>query len=209
MLAIWRVIVHLPGRVIVHLPVNPHNIQSSPYEAHSRIYRKGAQDPIPAYTTKNIDKAKDRINFIQQVVGGILYYARAVFVSLRLITSEQTIATEATEGRVQFHTLDMVLNLNIHSDTSYLSDSRARSRVAGHFMLGPKAVNGEPIKMNDTVYDFCGIKNMWLHLQQKPSLGHCSSMQKKARFFTMLCMKLDTSNHQHQCIVTMSQQHAL
>jgi hypothetical protein len=111
---------------------------------HQKIYGKGAQDPIPADTTKKMDK--ERINVIQQVVGGVLYYARAVentvLVALSA-ASEQTIATEATEGRrtqlldylaskpsatVQFHASDMVLN--IHSDASYLSESRARSRVA-------------------------------------------------------------------------------
>ena len=56
---------------------------------------------------------------------------------------------------VQFHASDMVLN--IHSDASYLSETKTRSRVASHFMLGSKPVSGEPIKMNGAVYIFCGI----------------------------------------------------
>ena len=81
---------------------NPLDVQSSPYKAPPKIYGKGAQDSIPHDTTKNIDKS--RINIIQQVVGGVLYYARAVdnivLVALRAIASEQTIATVAIEGRV-------------------------------------------------------------------------------------------------------------
>ena len=51
----------------------------------------------------------------------------------------------------------MVLNLNIHSNASYLSETRARCRVADQFMFEPKSVNGEPIKTNGAVYVFCGI----------------------------------------------------
>ena len=72
---------------------------------------------------------------VQQVVGGLLYYARAVDLTilpaLSAIASEQTKATEATEARVnqlldyvatkpnakvRYHASDMILN--IHSDAS-------------------------------------------------------------------------------------------
>ena len=81
---------------------DPCNIQSSPNKAPPKIYGKGVQDPIPDVTTKRIDKS--RITAIQKVVGGVLYYARAVentvLVALSVIASEQTISTLATEGRV-------------------------------------------------------------------------------------------------------------
>ena len=81
---------------------NPCNVQSSPYKAPPKIYGKGAQDPIPDDTSKESDKS--RINVIQQVVGGVLWYARAVdnpvLVAFSVFSSEQTIATLATEGRV-------------------------------------------------------------------------------------------------------------
>ena len=40
------------------------------------------------------------------------------------------------DATVRFYASDMVLN--VHSDASYLSESRARSRAAGHFFLGKK-----------------------------------------------------------------------
>ncbi len=78
------------------------------------------------------------IKRIQQIVGSILYYARAVdmtvLMALSSIAVEQTKATEKTLGRclqllnylasnleakVRYHASDMIMN--IHSDASYLS----------------------------------------------------------------------------------------
>ena len=87
---------------------------------------------------------------VQQIIGGFLYYGRAVDLTvlpaLSSIASEQASATENTEkkcaqlldylathdnARIRYHASDMVLN--IHSDASYLSEKRARIRVAGQF----------------------------------------------------------------------------
>ncbi len=46
------------------------------------------------------------------------------------------------DAKVCFHALDMIIN--IHSDTLYLSEAKARSRVCGHFFHGMDAQNGEP-----------------------------------------------------------------
>jgi hypothetical protein len=86
-------------------------------------------------------------------VGSILYYARAVdmtvLMDLSAIGVEQTKATEQTMGRcidllnylasnqdakVCFHASDMVMN--IHSDVSYQSETKACSRACGHFFMG-------------------------------------------------------------------------
>ncbi len=87
---------------------------------------------------------------MQKIVGSILYYARAVdltvLMALSTIASEQTKGTEKTlekayqlldylvshpNAKVQFCASDMIMN--IHSDASYLSKTSARSRVCGHF----------------------------------------------------------------------------
>ena len=105
---------------------DPLNVQSSPYTAPLKLYGKGAQDPIPDDTSKNIDKS--RINIMLQVIGEVLYYAKAVdnivLVARSAITREQSISTVATEGRVlqlldyltdkpsarvRFHTSDIAL----------------------------------------------------------------------------------------------------
>ena len=79
-----------------------------------------------------------------------MYCGRAVYdtilMVLSAIASEQAPPTENTErkvlkllnylathpeAKIRFHASDMILN--IHSDASYLSETRARSRLAGFF----------------------------------------------------------------------------
>jgi hypothetical protein len=38
--------------------------------------------------------------------------------------------------------------MNIHSDASYLSKPKARSRACGHFFMGWMPTDGAPIKLN-------------------------------------------------------------
>jgi hypothetical protein len=97
-------------------------------------------------------------------VGSILYYARAVdmmvLMALSSIAMEQTKAMERTlarctqlldyraghaDAKVQYHTSDMIMN--IHSDASYLSEVKARSRTCGIFFLGWVPKDGEPIRL--------------------------------------------------------------
>jgi hypothetical protein len=54
--------------------------------------------------------------------------------------------TQHTEAKVRFRASDMILN--IHSDASYQSEAKARSRACGHFFMGLTPKNGEPIKSN-------------------------------------------------------------
>jgi hypothetical protein len=51
---------------------------------------------------------------------------------------------------VRFHASDMVMN--IHTDASYLSETKARSRACGHFFMGWLPKNGEPIRLNGAFY---------------------------------------------------------
>ena len=128
----------------------PSQSQHSPCQAAPRIYGVGVDKPIPDDDTRKVDEA--RVKRVQQVVGGILYYSQAVDLTtlpaLSSITSEQTNATEKTEekvkrildylttkpdAKIRYHKSKMILN--IHSDASYLSKARARSRVAAYFYM--------------------------------------------------------------------------
>ena len=88
-----------------------------------------------------------------------------VLMALSSIAVEQTKATEKTlghclqmldylasnsEAKVRYHASDMIMN--IHSDASYLSETKARSRACGHFFMGWMPKNGEPIKLNGAFY---------------------------------------------------------
>ncbi len=111
---------------------------------------------------------------MQKIVGSILYYARVVsmtvLMALSSIASEQTKGTERTlekahqvldylashrDAVVRFRASDVVLN--IHSDASYLSEPKARSRACGHFFMGSEPSDGKPIKLNGAFHTLCAI----------------------------------------------------
>ena len=90
--------------------------------------------------------------FIQQVTGVFLFLGRAVdsilLMPLNVVASEQTSPTEETmqkcrqfldyissqeEAVLTFQASDMILE--IHSDASFLSEAKARSRVGGNFFI--------------------------------------------------------------------------
>jgi hypothetical protein len=96
----------------------------------------------------------NEVKKLQQIIGVLLYYARAVdssiLVALGTLASAQTKATANTmnaakqlldyvathpDATVRFNKSDMILH--IHSDASYLSEAEARSRAGGIFFLGP------------------------------------------------------------------------
>ncbi len=131
--------------------IMPKNLQACPYSPEPKQFGTEALAPLLANTTPKPD-AKG-IKQVQQIVSSILYYARAVdmtvLMALSSIAVEQTKATERTmercnqlldylvghaDANVCFHASDMIMN--IHSDTSYLSEANAQSRACGHFFLG-------------------------------------------------------------------------
>lgn len=114
---------------------------------------------------------------IQQLIGVLLFYARAVdcslLVALSTLAAAQSKGTEATaaactqllnycathpDATVRFHASDMVLHVS--SDASYLSESQGRSRAGGCFFLSshpapspdaaPPPING-PIHVVSTI----------------------------------------------------------
>ena len=63
-------------------------------------------------------------------------------------------ATHPT-ATVRFYASDMILN--VHSDASYLTKPKARSRIGGHFFLSNLPQKNTPIKINDTITTICSI----------------------------------------------------
>jgi hypothetical protein len=105
-------------------------------------YAKHADQSPPA--------TKEQQKYIQQVIGVLLYYGRAVdstlLVALSSLASVQAAPTEHTlelikwlldyaatnpDAILTYESSDMILA--VHSDASYLSEANARSRVGGHF----------------------------------------------------------------------------
>ncbi len=61
--------------------------------------------------------------------------------------------------------------INIHSDASYLSESKARSRACGHFFIGSTPVAREPIKLNGAFYTNSVILKFVVALAAEAELG--------------------------------------
>jgi hypothetical protein len=118
-----------------HMPIN--------YGAKTQYAKEEVEEP---------ELGKDDKLFIQQVLGTFLYYARALdstmLVALSSIAADQARPTRSTlekvdqfldyaasqeEAVLTYHASDMVLA--VHSDASYLSESKARSRAGGHFFM--------------------------------------------------------------------------
>ena len=128
----------------------PFKPQHSPYKHIPPIYGTEPQTPVPEPKGRSVTPAEKQR--IQSIVGSLLYYARAVDPTLlpaintiAMQISQATVETiEATNRLLDFvatypqatllyHQSDMILHA--HSDASYLSAPKARSRIAGYFHL--------------------------------------------------------------------------
>jgi hypothetical protein len=170
--------ISMPGYIKMKLQeykhILPKKLQMCPYSPEPKKFGTEAQASLPHDSTPKLD-AKG-IKRVQKIMGSILYYARAVdmtvLMALSSIAVEQTKATEKTMARctqlldylsghadtkVRFHASDMILN--IHSDASYLLEANARSRTCGHFFMGWMPQDDEPIHLNGAFH----VSTMILH----------------------------------------------
>jgi hypothetical protein len=150
----------------------PTRPQNTPYYIKPKQYGIGAQDTIPPDESPNA--TQEEIKYVQGVVGSILFYARAIdmtfLVGLNSIATEQAAATKKTvksvkdlldyaatnpHAKIRYWASDMILQ--IHSDASYLSEPKSKSRASGHYFLGWQPINGQPIKLNGALFTLCTI----------------------------------------------------
>ena len=112
--------------------------------------------------------------FIQQVVGVFLYYGRALdntmLVTINDMSHEQSSATTSTMAivkhflnyaathpiaKLRYHKSNMILH--VHSDGSYLSVSKSRSRAGGHFFLSNNSIQPHNAPKNGPINVLCTI----------------------------------------------------
>ena len=128
----------------------PTKRQDSPYE-HARP-NYGAKEQYAPEEDSTAPLNADDKKTIQQINGTYLFSARAIdsplLVTLGSLTSEQANPTEKTKSKAQ-RLLDFIstqedpvltyrasaMILAAHSDASYLSEPKARSRAGGHIFL--------------------------------------------------------------------------
>jgi hypothetical protein len=134
----------------------PAKPQHQPHPNQPINYGAKQQTSTPEDDSPKLNKEKKK--FIQEVTGVFLFYARAVdstmLVALSAIAAEQGSPTENTLRKV-YQFLDYAAThpnaivtyrasnmvLAIHSDASYLSEPKARSRAGGHFYLSQHGTN--------------------------------------------------------------------
>jgi hypothetical protein len=165
------------------MPTTPHHC---PYTPAPKQYGAEAQAPLPVNISPKL--SDDEIKEIQRIVGSILYYARAVditvLMALSSIASEQTRGTTNTMAKanqlldylathpdaiIRFRASDMILN--VHSDASYLSETKAHSRACGHFFMGWSPKDGDPIKLNGAFFTLCTILRFVVASAAEAELG--------------------------------------
>ena len=130
--------------------VRPRRIQNAPHASAAIIYGDKRQFAKEEIEEDELD-ASGKL-FVQQLLGTFLYYGRAVdstmLVALGSIATDQARPTKTTLEKVEqfldyaasqdyavvsYHASDMVMA--VHSDASYLSESKARSIAGGHFFM--------------------------------------------------------------------------
>jgi hypothetical protein len=129
---------------------NPIKPQHQPYPHTPRTY--GAKQQFVDTADDSALLSNTDKTFVQEVIGVFLYYARAVdctmLPALGSLATQQSAPTQNTMSKIhQF--LDYAMThpdamityrasnmiLAVHSDASYLSETKARSRAGGHFFL--------------------------------------------------------------------------
>jgi hypothetical protein len=140
----WTVDISMPGYIKEKLLVYGHVVPKKPqhclYLPEPKQFGRKSQRPLPSDKSLLLDdKGKTRI---PKIVGSILYYACAVdimvLMALSTIAMPQAKPMETTMERcvqlldylathvnvkIRFYASDMIMN--IHSDASYLSESKA------------------------------------------------------------------------------------
>ena len=107
-----------------------------------------------------------------------------MLMALSTIASEQMTGTEqrmekalqvldylATHpnATVKFRASNMVMN--IHSDASYLTEPKARSRTCGLFFMGWTPKDNKPIKLNGAFHTLCSILRFVVASAAEAKLG--------------------------------------
>ncbi len=134
----------------------PNRPQNQPHKHTIPTYGATVQYAKDEDTSRILSKEEKK--YIQQVLGTFLYYGRAVdstmLTALSSIASAQAEPTEDTLANIKifldyaathqdavltYHASDMVLV--VHSDASYLSEPKARSRAGGHFFMASNTEN--------------------------------------------------------------------
>jgi len=182
----------------------PTRPQHAPHQWIPPQYGAKVQLTDPIDTMKHIDKPQTKR--LQQVIGVLLYYGRALdltmLVTLGSLAAAQAEGTQATldactqllnyaathpEAVLRYEASDMILN--IHSDASYLSETKARSRAGGYFFL---STNSDTPPINGAVHVHSSIMRSILASATEAEVG---ALFHNAQDGEMLRTTLESMGH--------------
>lgn len=143
---------YIDKAVLKYQHPKPSRPQHSPYK-HTPITYGATVQRVPTDDSAPLSPAA--IKRVQDIVGTLLYYARAVdstlLTALSAIAARQANGTEAVadacnqlldyvsthpNAGIRYKACDMILA--VHTDASYLSEQGSKSRASGHFYLTNK-----------------------------------------------------------------------
>jgi hypothetical protein len=80
--------------------------------------------------------------------------------------------------------------LQVHSDVSYLTAKKSRSRAGGHFFLGSIPILGEPILLNGSIHALVKILKFVASSAAEAELGSLFLNAKQAKIIRLILFKL-------------------
>ena len=181
--------------------------QHQPSPSAEIIY--GAEKQYATEQSSALPLEKERNKFIQQVCGKFLFLGRAVdstpLCPISAITSQSATPTEDTtrqttqlldyiatqeEAVLTYDASDM--KLAVHSDASYLSEPKARSRAGGYFFLsGESSVWGN----NGAVLN---IAHIIKHVMSSVTKAELAALYIMAREVVYIGIILEEMRHRPQ-----------
>ena len=73
------------------------------------------------------------------------------------------------EAKIRYRASEMILH--IHTDASYLSELKARSRAAGHYFLRWLRQTNQPIRLNGAIHTLCTVVKFLASSAAEAELG--------------------------------------
>jgi len=177
----------IPGYVIAALHEFQHLLPTRKFDAPSR-WTKPEYGKQTQLTTVDISfpMTPDQEKLLQRVVGKFLFYSRAVDPTmvhiLNHLAASQAHGTQQTmeamtyflnyaathpDATITYTASDMVLR--IHSDASYLTEAKARSRAGGHFYL--HNANPKSTKLNGPILSIGKIMRVVMSSAAEAEVG--------------------------------------
>ena len=89
---------------------------------------------------------------------------------------------------IRYYASNMVLN--VHSDASYLTAPKARSRIGGHFFLGKTPIDGQQIFLNRPILSLCTILQSVASSAAEAELGALFNNAKEAKVIRLTLHEL-------------------